>query len=156
MTESQHLHALCSGFHPPDCMWLEPRRPLSWRNVKTVLNYWTRVNSKRTLVTRRLLGPRGFCTMVESRLLTCQWPARSPTFTDLLCHHTCAAGPGGVWVHPFTTCPKQWLCLSPAIPSQGGKEGSTHRMTHQRQVIPGVSPLLSVLRMYLAAVLGYS
>lgn len=90
MTESQHLHALCSGFHPPDCMWLEPWRPLSWRNVKTVLNYWTRVNSKRTLVTRRLLGPQGFCTMVESRLLTCQWPEQSPTFTVLLSSHLCS------------------------------------------------------------------
>lgn len=39
MTGSQGLSALCSGFYLPDFMRLEPWLPLSWRNVKMILNH---------------------------------------------------------------------------------------------------------------------
>lgn len=38
MTGSQGLRALCSSFYPPDFLRLETWLPLSWRNVKTILN----------------------------------------------------------------------------------------------------------------------
>lgn len=59
MTESHGLSALCSGFYWLDFMWLEPRSPLSKRNVETILNPRTQAGDRRTLVTHFLPIPPG-------------------------------------------------------------------------------------------------
>lgn len=51
MTGSQGLSALCSGFYLPDFMRLEPWLPLSWRNVKMILNHRVQAGDRRLLVT---------------------------------------------------------------------------------------------------------
>lgn len=51
MTGSQGLSALCSGFYLPDFMRLEPWLPLSWRNVKMILNHRVQAGDRRVLVT---------------------------------------------------------------------------------------------------------
>lgn len=51
MTGSRGLCALCSGFYPPDFTQPDSWPPLSWRNVKSLLNHRARVSSKRTLIT---------------------------------------------------------------------------------------------------------
>lgn len=51
MTGSQGLSALCSGFYLPDFMRLEPWLPLSWRNVKMILNHRVQAGDRRMLVT---------------------------------------------------------------------------------------------------------
>lgn len=62
MTGSQGLSALCSGFYLPDFMRLEPWLPLSWRNVKMILNHRVQAGDRRLLVTHLpsvplVLGP---------------------------------------------------------------------------------------------------
>lgn len=69
MTESHGLGGLFSGFYLLDFMRLEPRLPLSWRNVETILNPRTWTGDKRTLVTHLLpiplvLSPRQGGTVV--------------------------------------------------------------------------------------------
>lgn len=69
MTESHGLEGLFSGFYLLDFMRLEPRLPLSWRNVETILNPRTWTGDKRTLVTPLLpiplvLSPRQGGTLV--------------------------------------------------------------------------------------------
>lgn len=51
VTGSQGLSALCSGFYLPDFMRLEPWLPLSWRNVKMILNHRVQARDRRMLVT---------------------------------------------------------------------------------------------------------
>lgn len=62
MTGSQGLSTLCSGFYLPDFMRLEPWLPLSWRNVKMILNHRVQAGDRRLLVTHLpsvplVLGP---------------------------------------------------------------------------------------------------
>lgn len=51
VTGSQGLSAFCSGFYLPDFMRLEPWLPLSWRNVKMILNHRVQARDRRMLVT---------------------------------------------------------------------------------------------------------
>lgn len=73
MTGSQGLSALCSGFYLPDFMRLEPWLPLSWRNVKMILNHRVQAGDRRLLVTHL------------------------PSVPLVLGPWLCARGGGGVW-----------------------------------------------------------